>query len=227
MPFLSHCNCSHQYDLASNPQCILVSIARIFLSIWSPFLGMWEEWRWWRRWCVLEEPGALWPSKIQVGCGAACQSLLHISSAFGQGREHPEVWIFPGNGAWVMEGHTEMFLLLEECLESRTESPQGAEIPSQTLLVTLQLQSVPASVLKCLIYHFQWVQLKELGAGGCLVLLSELKAAQGGHKPCPGLFCVGMYTALKWILGGKEENQHFLLSASPLLLTGKDSDTLY
>lgn len=60
-------------------------------------------------------------------------------------------------------------MLHEEWLESPTEFPQkelGAEVPSQTLLLTLQLQGAPALILKCLIYHIQCGAAEEIGSWG-------------------------------------------------------------
>lgn len=192
MPFHSHCNCSHQYDLASNLQCILVSIARIFFF---PFEAhSWGCGKSRNSGADFVSLRGLCPAKIQ------CQQL-RPALTFWEGREHLEVWIFPGNGAWVMQSHTEIFLSMfhEERLESSIELPQkelGAEIPSPTWLLTWQLQDVPASVLKC---------LQELGAGDVWVSLSELiqpsPAQEPWELPWPW---AGMCTALKSILEEKK-----------------------
>lgn len=85
-----------------------------------------------------------------------------------RGGDAPRQW------GLLVEGHTEMFLsvLHGEGLGSPTGVPQrhlGAEIPSQTLILTLQLQDAPGLVVKGLFVLLSVVQLKTLGSGACLV----------------------------------------------------------
>lgn len=99
MPFHSHCNCSHQYDLASNLHCILVSIARIFFF---PFeTHSWGCGKSRNSGADFVSLRGLCPAKIQ------CQQL-RPALTFWKGREHLELWVFPGNGGWVMQSHTEI-----------------------------------------------------------------------------------------------------------------------